>query len=194
MGYQLGFDGLMKFQETWKKIKTALEDNSWDLVGAEILDSKAARQTPSRFKTNSEMMITGQLAEAGAVSYGPKLLLTGEYPDAKRNPELTAPLNFIKDEMISATEKIINKVSQNYEKNPELTSVAVEQRIMKTVEKAVEMQNRLKQKENMETSKIKMNVPIVNNNVVDNKQVTNNNQSLLMKQSSRNPQNIFRLD
>lgn len=216
-------DGIRGFQKMWKNINIANQmeksifptnvDEYWKKVGDEIIDSKTQKDLqniqivrtddegnrifkPTRLDRADQIMSTGEIipAKAGTVSYGPRLLLSGEYPNAKQNPELTAPINFIKDEMVSATEKIINKVSQNYEKNPELTSVAVEQRITKTIEKAAEMQNRLKQKENMETSKIKMNVPIVNNNVVDNKQVTNNNQSLLMKQSSRNPQNIFRLD
>ena len=150
---------------------------------------------PTRMDRAKNTLMSGLIeAKDGYVSYKPTRLLTGEYPGARYNPELTVPLNIIKDEMVDATEKIISKVTKNYEKNPELTSIAVEQRITKTIEKAAEIQNRLKQKESMETSKIKMNVPIVNNNVVDNKQVTNNNQSLLMKQSSRNPQNIFRLD
>ena len=216
-------DGIRGFQKMWKNINIANQmekaifptnvDEYWKKVGDEIIDSKTQKDLqniqivrtddegnrifkPTRLDRADQIMSTGEIipAKAGTVSYGPRLLLSGEYPNANQNPELTAPINFIKDEMVSATEKIISKVSQNYEKNPELTSVAVEQRITKTIEKAAEIQNRLKQKESMETSKIKMNAPIVNNNVVDNKQVTNNNQSLLMKQSSRNPQNIFRLD
>jgi hypothetical protein len=94
--------------------------------------------------------------------------------------------------MISATERIVKNIAKENQINDMLKETAMEQRLMKMFEKTNEMSNRLKQKEGMETTKAKLSVPIVNN-VVDNKQVTNNSQSVLMKQTAYNPQNVFRL-
>lgn len=220
LAYQVGIDGISKFQNMWTNLKKANETDDpqdWEAAGMEIIKSKAQRQLQNiqdmrvdeegnrifkdtrldrayqTIKTGSLYLPNGIMpAKDGAMSYGPRLLLTGEYPNARHNPELTAPINFLKDEMINATERIVSRISQDNKINDMLRETAIEQRLMKMFEKTNEMSNRLKQKEGMETSKARLSVPIVNN-VVDNKQVTNNSQSVLMKQTAYNPQNVFRL-
>jgi len=213
-------EGIRGFQNMWKNINKANnsgDTKDWEAAGKEMINSKTQRQLldaqtgPDKKATRmdrafetmrdnnlslkegfDENKIKFSAAASGAVSYGPRLLLTGEYENAKQNPELTAPINFIKDEMTSTTEKIVKTIVKQNQINDMLKETTMEQRLMKMFEKTNEMSNRLKQKEGMETSRAKLSVPIVNN-VVDNKQVNNNNQSVLMKQTAYNPQNVFRL-
>ena len=56
MTYQLGFQGLLKFVMTLKHI----ELKEYDLAAETILDSKAARQCPNRYKELAQMMRTGK--------------------------------------------------------------------------------------------------------------------------------------
>lgn len=220
LAYQMGLEKITTFKNMWKNINEANklsnsifpsnEGKYWGLAGEHIIKN-AAMTGPSdlqkqlqgyqisdeKVETRADrarnIMKTGEIeAKDGYVSYKPTRLLTGEYPGARYNPELTVPLNVIKDEMSDVTKKIMSNVNSYYERNDSIKEIALENRVVKMIEKTAEMQNRLKQKESMETSRMKMNVPIVNN-VVDNKQVTNNNQSLLMSTSSRNPHNVFRL-
>lgn len=55
MAYQLGTAGLDKFKKMWK----AIEKGDWDTAAKETLDSKAARQTPSRWGRQSNVLKTG---------------------------------------------------------------------------------------------------------------------------------------
>ncbi|NDB78971.1 hypothetical protein EB155_03820, partial [archaeon] len=215
LAYQTGIGEITNFENMWTNIKKANESNSsadWEAAGREIVNSKAQRQLQAlqdvrtdetgnriyketRLDRAEDIMSTGQLvspAKAGYVSYGPTMLLTGEYPNAKQNPELTAPINFIKDEMVESTENIVKRISETFERNENLKEIAMEQRLMKMFEKTGQMEERLKKKDNLETTKSQLNAPIVNN-IVDNKQINNSSQSVLMKQTAHNPQNVFRL-
>lgn len=215
LAYQTGIGEITNFENMWTNIKKANESNSsadWEAAGREIVNSKAQRQLQAlqdvrtdetgnriyketRLDRAEDIMSTGQLvspAKAGYVSYGPTMLLTGEYPNAKQNPELTAPINFIRDEMVDSTENIVKRISETFERNENLKEIAMEQRLMKMFEKTGQMEERLKKKDNLETTKSQLNAPIVNN-IVDNKQINNSSQSVLMKQTAHNPQNVFRL-
>lgn len=55
MAYQLGTTGLSKFKKMWK----AIEQGDWDTAAKEALDSKAARQTPSRWERQANVLKTG---------------------------------------------------------------------------------------------------------------------------------------
>ena len=214
------YDGIRAFRKMWSNINKANNSDNprdWEAAGEEIRKSLGQQQMldlqtgpkkkETRFDRAYKTMRDNKLsfkdgfdeeniklfkAAGGAISYGPKLLLTGEYPNAKHNPELTAPINFIKDEMISTTERIVKEIAKENQINDMLRESTMEQRVMKMFVKSEEMSSRLKLKEGMETSKAKLAMPIINN-VVDNKQVTTNNQSVLMKQTPYNPQNVFRL-
>lgn len=215
LAYQTGLGEITNFENMWTNIKKANESNSsadWEAAGREIVNSKAQRQLQelqdvrtdetgnriykeTRLDRAEDIMSTGQLvspAKAGYVSYGPTMLLTGEYPNAKQNPELTAPINFIRDEMVDSTDNIVKRISETFERNENLKEIAMEQRLMKMFEKTGQMEERLKKKDNLETTKSQLNAPIVNN-IVDNKQINNSSQSVLMKQTAHNPQNVFRL-
>lgn len=207
--------GLLAFNKTWKELSKANEDEgdtplNWESVGNNLKDNKfhnslKARKgddSDLRYDRMKDMMTNGQLlkfyedvegAKDGAISFGPRLLLTGEYPNAKNNPELTAPINFIKDEMVDVTDKILSKVNNEYQRNDLLRELSIEQRVVSMFQKTGEMEQRLKQKESLETTRSKLNMPIVNN-VVDNKQITNNNQSVLMRRAAENAHNVFRLN
>jgi len=52
MAYQLGVGGILKFKRMWK----ALEDRNYKEASVEMLDSRWAKQTPSRAKELSERM------------------------------------------------------------------------------------------------------------------------------------------
>jgi len=55
MVIQLGLNGFSKFKNMIK----ALEDKDYDKASLEMLDSKAARQTPNRYRRQSKMMRVG---------------------------------------------------------------------------------------------------------------------------------------
>lgn len=55
MTYQLGVSGVLKFKNMWM----AIEAEDWDEAAKEALDSKWARQTPSRAKRHAEVLRTG---------------------------------------------------------------------------------------------------------------------------------------
>lgn len=57
MIYQLGINGTINF----KKFLVASANSDWNSAHAEMLDSKAARQTPNRFKRQSKVMLTGSI-------------------------------------------------------------------------------------------------------------------------------------
>lgn len=57
MIYQLGINGTINF----KKFLIAASNSDWDSARAEMLDSKAARQTPNRFKRQSGVMYLGSI-------------------------------------------------------------------------------------------------------------------------------------
>lgn len=55
MAYQMGADGLAKFANTLK----AIAEQRWSDASAGMLNSKWARQTPSRAKRHAQQMLTG---------------------------------------------------------------------------------------------------------------------------------------
>ena len=57
MAYQLGVDGLNKFNKMW----SALESRNFGEASRQMLDSVWARQTPNRAKRHAEVMSTGSL-------------------------------------------------------------------------------------------------------------------------------------
>lgn len=59
MAYQMGVDGLDAFKNTLHSISAGY----WVLAAGEMLDSKWARQTPSRAKRHAEQMRTGEWAK-----------------------------------------------------------------------------------------------------------------------------------
>lgn len=59
MAYQMGVDGLAKFKNTMHSIASGY----WVLAAGEMLDSKWAKQTPSRAKRHAEQMRTGEWAK-----------------------------------------------------------------------------------------------------------------------------------
>ena len=56
MGYQLGINGLLKFEKTLN----AVEAGQFELAAKEMIDSRWAEQTPSRAKELAEQMRTGE--------------------------------------------------------------------------------------------------------------------------------------
>lgn len=59
MSFNLGINGLLNFA----KMLEALKNKDWDRAATEILNSKAYRQAPNRYKRLSEMMRTGNLPQ-----------------------------------------------------------------------------------------------------------------------------------
>jgi lysozyme len=57
MAYQLGINGMLKFQ----KMINALRWERWDEAANELLDSKYAKQTPNRAHRNANILLTGEL-------------------------------------------------------------------------------------------------------------------------------------
>ena len=57
MAYQLGLDGLLKFRKMWE----ALEEDDFLVASSEMMDSRWARQTPSRSSRHSIVMADGYL-------------------------------------------------------------------------------------------------------------------------------------
>lgn len=57
MSYQLGVQGLLKF----KKMIAAIEDHDWEEAANQMLDSRAARQTPNRYSRHAEVMRKGSM-------------------------------------------------------------------------------------------------------------------------------------
>ena len=55
MGFQMGFTGLLNFQNMLK----ALREQDWERAKKEALDSQWARQTPSRAEEIAEILATG---------------------------------------------------------------------------------------------------------------------------------------
>lgn len=55
--YQLGIAGLSAFKKMW----IAIENSDWKESSAQMMDSLAARQTPNRWKRNSQMIESGTL-------------------------------------------------------------------------------------------------------------------------------------
>lgn len=60
MCFNLGFDGLMKFKLTL----THIQHGDYVLAAEAMLDSKAARQCPGRYKELADMMRTGKYQDA----------------------------------------------------------------------------------------------------------------------------------
>lgn len=56
MCYQLGEKGLDGFKKMWK----AIEKGDWEEAAKQALDSKAARQTPQRWKRQAKVLRTGK--------------------------------------------------------------------------------------------------------------------------------------
>ena len=120
------------------------------------------------------------------------MVFAGDYPDAKSNPEIIVPMNALKDQMMDATERIVSRVSNSYERNNALVALAVENRIAAMIQRSAESEGRLKTLADNNTGQAQLNIPVINN-VVDNRQTTNHNQSVLMDQTASNPRNVFRL-
>jgi lysozyme len=59
MAYQMGVHGLLKF----KKMLSAILHENWREAAKEGLDSRWAKQTPSRANRHMEVMRTGELSE-----------------------------------------------------------------------------------------------------------------------------------
>mgnify|MGYP001589897791 CR=1 FL=1 len=57
MWYQLGIEKLSGFKNTLK----AIANKDWELAKKEMLNSKAARQTPKRWKRQAEAMLSGNV-------------------------------------------------------------------------------------------------------------------------------------
>ena len=57
IAYQIGIYGVLKF----KKLLASLERADYNEAANQMLDSLAARQTPTRWKRNAEQMRTGEL-------------------------------------------------------------------------------------------------------------------------------------
>lgn len=57
MVYQLGLNGAANF----KKFVTACTLKDWQEAKSQMLDSKAARQTPNRFKRQSDVILSGSI-------------------------------------------------------------------------------------------------------------------------------------
>lgn len=55
MTYQLGTNGLLEF----KRFLAACQEHDYQKAADEIMDSKAAKQAPNRFKRHSDTMRTG---------------------------------------------------------------------------------------------------------------------------------------
>lgn len=203
MAYQVGTGGFLNWNNTWGAIENAVRDNTtenWETVASHALDSLAARQTANRFGRNAEMLSTGEFpsyygaisAKAGFLATAPTMVFAGDYPDAKSNPEIIVPMNALKDQMMDATERIVSRVSNSYERNNALVALAVENRIAAMIQRSAESEGRLKTLADNKTGQAQLNIPVINN-VVDNRQTTHNNQSVLMDQTASNPRNVFRL-
>ena len=52
MAYQMGVSGVLKFKNMWK----AIEDDDYEEAGTQMLDSRWAKQTPSRAQELAERM------------------------------------------------------------------------------------------------------------------------------------------
>jgi hypothetical protein len=203
MAYQVGTGGFLNWNNTWGAIENAVRDNNtenWETVAAHALDSLAARQTANRFGRNAEMLSTGEFpsyygaisAKAGFLATAPTMVFAGDYPDAKSNPEIIVPMNALKDQMMDATEKIVSRVSNSYERNNALVALTVENRIASMIQRSAESEGRLKTLADNNKGQAQLNIPVINN-VVDNRQTTHHNQSVLMDQTASNPRNVFRL-
>jgi len=204
MAYQVGVDGFLKtWPGTWGAIENAVQNPTpanWEAVAANALDSDAAIQTANRFGRNAEMFTTGEFpgyygaisAKAGFLATAPTMVFAGDYPDAKSNPEIIVPMNALKDQMMDATERIVSRVSGSYERNNALVAMAVENRIAAMIQRSAESESRLKTLADNNTGQAQLNIPVINN-VVDNRQTTHHNQSVLMDQTASNPRNVFRL-
>lgn len=59
MAYQLGVEGLLKF----RKMIAAIENKDWNEVGRQALDSKWAKQTPSRSERHAAVLTHGNLMQ-----------------------------------------------------------------------------------------------------------------------------------
>jgi lysozyme len=57
MCYQLGVEGCFKFKKMWR----AIENDDYEAAAKEMLDSKWAKQTPSRAARHEQVMRTGLL-------------------------------------------------------------------------------------------------------------------------------------
>lgn len=57
MAYQVGFTGLCKFEKFLK----ACRDKDWDKAEQEMMDSKAARQTPARWNRQMRAFRSGSI-------------------------------------------------------------------------------------------------------------------------------------
>jgi len=203
MAYQVGTGGFLNWNNTWGAIENAVRDNTtenWETVASHALDSLAAKQTANRFGRNAEMLSSGEFpsyygaisAKAGFLATAPTMVFAGDYPDAKSNPEIIVPMNALKDQMMDATERIVSRVSNSYERNNALVALAVENRIAAMIQRSAESEGRLKTLADNNTGQAQLNIPVINN-VVDNRQTTHHNQSVLMDQTASNPRNVFRL-
>lgn len=57
MIYQLGLNGTANF----KKCIAAITEKNWSEASKQMLDSRAARQTPNRFNRQAKVMLTGSI-------------------------------------------------------------------------------------------------------------------------------------
>lgn len=60
MAYNMGETRLRGFKDTKAKIKTAVDDNSWDAVCKAMLDSRWAKQVPARAEATIHMVLTNE--------------------------------------------------------------------------------------------------------------------------------------
>ena len=133
-GIKNAFGGVKNWfdENVWGKIKSVFSGAKEKMaeIGGKIWSGlKSAFKNPLGLKITYENVggLKGKIVEAlgldgwpklsfaakGAVAYGPTPLLTGEYPNAVNNPEITTPQSIMRDTMMDALTSFNNQRYQN---------------------------------------------------------------------------------